>query len=193
VLQLRIQGRGGQGAQMAGEVLATTYFREGKFVQAYSTYGGARRGTPVATFIRVDADPIRERCDIEEPDAIVCFDPSLLSPALMTGARSDTVILINSTRSPEAFADMGDFRFATLDALAVAQQNGVGRFVNSAILGAFARVMGSPDLEVLAEVVREVSPAKSEENVLCARDGFRLVRIKGADAKGADVTAGAAV
>ena len=77
---------------------------------------------------------------------------------------------------------MGDFRFATLDALAVAQQNGVGRFVNSAILGAFARVMGSPDLEVLAEVVREVSPAKSEENVLCVRDGFRLVRIKGADA-----------
>ncbi|HZK49427.1 MAG TPA: 2-oxoacid:acceptor oxidoreductase family protein [Thermoleophilia bacterium] len=177
MLQLRIQGRGGQGAQMAGEVLATAFFQEGKYVQAYSTYGGARRGTPVSTFIRIDDDPVRERCDIEEPDAIVCFDPSLLSPALLSGATPQTVLLVNSTRGPEEFADLGDLRVATIDALAVAQGNGLGRIVNSTLLGAFARVLGAPDIEVLLEVVRQVSPRKTEENVKSARDGYDSVRM----------------
>ena len=183
MLQLRIQGRGGQGAQLAGEVLATAFFQEGKYVQAYSTYGGARRGTPVSTFIRVDDDPVRERCDIEEPDAILCFDPSLLSPALLSGVRPDTVVLVNSTRAPEQFADLGPMRIATVDALAIAQDNGLGRIVNSTLLGAFARVMGAPQLDVLLQVVREVSPRKTEENVKSARDGYELVRtVEGAAA-----------
>ena len=198
MLQLRIQGRGGQGAQMAGEVLARTYFEEGKYVQAYSTYGGARRGTPVSTFIRVDDAFIRERCDIESPDAIVCFDPSLLNPALLGGAQPGTVVLINSSRPPEAFTDLGDFRIGTLDAIVVAQANGLGRFVNSAILGAFARMLGSPTMDALTATLLQVSPAKPEQNAQCARDGYRMVSILGeprsADATGADdaaaITAG---
>ena len=193
MLQLRIQGRGGQGAQMAGEVLARTYFEEGKYVQAYSTYGGARRGTPVSTFIRVDDAFIRERCDIESPDAIVCFDPSLLSPALLGGAQPGTVVLINSSRPPEAFTDLGDFRIGTLDAIVVAQANGLGRFVNSAILGAFARMLGSPSMDALTATLLQVSPAKPEQNAQCARDGYRMVSILGeprsADAATADAGA----
>ena len=179
MLQLRIQGRGGQGAQLAGEVLATAYFRDGKYVQAYSTYGGARRGTPVSTFIRVDERPIRERCDIEEPDAILCFDPSLLNPVLLSGAGPDTVVLVNSTRSPEEFCGLGDFRFATLDALEVAQKNDLGRIVNSALLGAFARAMGSPEVRHLSRVVKDVSPRKGDENLQAVLDGYEMVQLLG--------------
>lgn len=59
VLQFIVQGRGGQGAQKAGEILANIFFREGKYVQTYATYGGARRGTSVSSFIRVDDKLIR--------------------------------------------------------------------------------------------------------------------------------------
>lgn len=176
MLELRIQGRGGQGAQLAGEVLARAYFEAGKYVQAYSTYGGARRGTPVATFIRVDDEPIRLRCDIEQPDAIVCFDSTLLGPSLLAGARTDTLILVNSTRRPEQFADMGFSRLATVDAMAIAQANGLGRIVNSAVLGALARLVGRPPIDFLAEVIRRVSPAKNDQNARSAHDGYRLVR-----------------
>lgn len=193
MLQLRIQGRGGQGAQMAGEVLARTYFEEGKYVQAYSTYGGARRGTPVSTFIRVDDRFIRERCDIESPDAIVCFDPSLLSPLLLAGAPPGTVILVNSSRPPEAFADLGDYRIGTLDAIVVAQAKGLGRFVNSAILGAFARMMGSPSMEALTATLLQVSPAKPQANASSARDGYRQVRILGEPAPADSVAASGSV
>ena len=158
-------------------------------MQAYSTYGGARRGTPVSTFIRVDDAFIRERCDIEEPDAIVCFDPSLLSPILIGGAMPGTVVLINSSRPPEAFADLGDFRFGTLDAIAVAQANDLGRFVNSAILGAFARMMGSP----IWRCCRDAAPRSRRRSPRRTRsapvDGYRLVRILGSRGRtGADPT-----
>ena len=45
MLQIVIQGRGGQGAQTAGNLLARAFFAEGRQVQAFATYGGARRGT----------------------------------------------------------------------------------------------------------------------------------------------------
>ena len=52
MLQLIIQGRGGQGAQLAGKIMADMFFKEGKDVLVYATYGGARRGTPVSSSLR---------------------------------------------------------------------------------------------------------------------------------------------
>lgn len=187
MIQLRIQGRGGQGAQMAGEVLATTFFRAGMFVQAFSTYGGARRGTPVATFIRVDDKPVRLRCDIEEPDAVVCFDSTLMVPDLLAGATPQTIVLVNSGRPPEEFAHLGCSRIATVDALAIARANQLGRIVNSAVLGALARLLGQPDIDFLAAVIREMSPSKQEENARSAVDGYRLVKVGGGELGGGEL------
>lgn len=54
VLEIRIQGRGGQGAQVACQMLAAAFFRSGRWVQAFAAYGGERRGAPVAASLRVD-------------------------------------------------------------------------------------------------------------------------------------------
>ena len=40
--------------------------------------GGERRGAPVTAFVRVDDRPIWLRCDIERPDHLLVFDPSIL-------------------------------------------------------------------------------------------------------------------
>ncbi|NIO42644.1 MAG: pyruvate ferredoxin oxidoreductase, partial [Burkholderiales bacterium] len=44
MLEIIVQGRGGQGAQTAGNLLAHAFFKEGKEVQSFASYGGARRG-----------------------------------------------------------------------------------------------------------------------------------------------------
>jgi pyruvate ferredoxin oxidoreductase gamma subunit len=63
VLQIIIQGRVGHGAQLAGSLLPMAQFAEGREVQSFATFGGARRGTPISSFIRMDDKPIRLRCD----------------------------------------------------------------------------------------------------------------------------------
>ncbi len=52
--EIRIHGRGGQGAVLAGSILATALVAEGKHVVAVPSFGFERRGAPVASFLRVD-------------------------------------------------------------------------------------------------------------------------------------------
>ena len=113
--EILICGRGGQGAQTAGNQLARAFFTQGKFVQTFATYGGARRGTPVLSCLRVDEQPIRLRCDIEKAGAMLCFDESLLDDSLLGRARDNAVIVVNSAQSDQAFADFGGYRIVPIN------------------------------------------------------------------------------
>ena len=43
VIEIRIHGRGGQGAVTAAELIAVSAFRDGKFTQAFPKFGPERR------------------------------------------------------------------------------------------------------------------------------------------------------
>ena len=176
LLQIIIQGRGGQGAQTAGTLLAMAFFAEGRQVQSFASYGGARRGTPVSSFIRVDDRPIRVRCDIEQADAILCFDASLLEGRLLATARPDTQIVVNSSRTREEFAEkLPGYRVIPVDGISIARRHGLGRIVNSALLGAFARAIEAPKLEVLTRALIEEAPKLHDENIAACEEGYRSV------------------
>jgi pyruvate ferredoxin oxidoreductase gamma subunit len=176
LLQFIIQGRGGQGAQLAGNLLAMAFFAEDRGVQSFASYGGARRGTPVTSFIRVDDRPIRLRCDVEQADAILCFDASLLEGRLLATARADTPIVVNSSRTPEQFAlRLPNYRVIPVDGVAISRRHGLGRIVNSALLGAFACVIGTPDRELLLRTVADAAPKSRDENVAACNDGYAWV------------------
>jgi len=176
MLELIIQGRGGQGAQTAGSQLAMAFYAAGKQVQSFATYGGARRGTPVSSFIRIDDKPIRRRCDIETPDAILCFDAHLLDQRLLKGASPATPIVINTSLAIAQLKSLGNYNIYTLDAFQIARDNGLGRFINSALLGAFAAVLGAPGIETLCRTIRDSAPVKAPENEQACRDGYRLMQ-----------------
>ena len=172
--QFIIQGRGGQGAQTAGNLLAMAFFAEGRAVQSFASYGGARRGTPVSSFIRVDDHPIRLRCDIEQADAILCFDASLLEGRLLAAARPETLIVVNSARTLEQYAQtLPGYLVIPIDGIAISRRHGLGRIVNSALLGAFARATGAPQLDVLARVIGDEAPKLHDENIAACEDGYR--------------------
>lgn len=176
MLQIIVQGRGGQGAQTAGNLLAMAFFAEGRQVQSFVSYGGARRGTPVSSFIRVDERPIRVRCDIEQADAILCFDASLLESRLLATARPDTQIVVNSSRAREQFAEtLPGYRVIPVDGISIARRYGLGRIVNSALLGAFARAIEAPKLEVLTRALIDEAPKLHDENIAACEEGYRWV------------------
>lgn len=176
MLQIIIQGRGGQGAQTAGNLLAMAFFAGGREVQSFASYGGARRGTPVSSFIRVDDRPIRVRCDIEQADAILCFDASLLERPLLVAAHPKTLIVVNSSRASGDFAaKLPGYRVIPVDGISIARRHGLGRIVNSALLGALARAIEAPKLEVLTRVLADEAPKLHDENIAACEEGYRSV------------------
>ncbi len=175
VLEIIIQGRGGQGAQTAGNLLASAFHAQGLYVQCFATYGGARRGTPVNSYIRADEKPVRVRCDIERADAILCFDASLLEGRLLAAADASTTIVVNSTRSRDEFSKLlPGKRVIPIDALTISRQQGLGRIVNSALLGALARVLQAPTLATLSQTLMHSVPRQREENVAACSEGYRV-------------------
>jgi pyruvate ferredoxin oxidoreductase gamma subunit len=152
------------------------FFAEGREVQCFATYGGARRGTPVSSFIRVDDRPIRVRCDIEQADALLCFDASLLAGKLLATARPGALVVVNSHRSPSEFAaELPGYRVLPVDGLAVARRNGLGRIVNSALLGAFARALEAPSLDTLSRTIADAAPKSGQENAQACLEGYRAI------------------
>jgi 2-oxoacid:acceptor oxidoreductase gamma subunit (pyruvate/2-ketoisovalerate family) len=173
--ELRIHGRGGQGAVVASKVLASALFHEGKSVQSFPVFGVERRGAPVTAFLRVSDGPILLRCEITEPDDCVILDPTLMKAIDVTqGLKPRGTILINTDRPPGTYADLAQrFRVALVDASAIARRYGLGSrtqpIVNTSILGAFAAASGMVSLESICASIAAAVRIKTDQNVEAAR------------------------
>jgi pyruvate ferredoxin oxidoreductase gamma subunit/2-oxoisovalerate ferredoxin oxidoreductase gamma subunit len=178
--EIRFHGRGGQGAVVASTVLASAFFKEKKFVQAFPSFGAERRGAPVVAFTRVSDQEIRERFGIYEPDCLIILDSSLTRrQGIASGLKEGHWIVINSDRKPEDFLFLGPYRVATLDANSIAQKFGLGSvsvpIVNTTILGAFSRATQTVTIDSIMEAVRENVPSKPENNAKAALEAFQKV------------------
>jgi 2-oxoacid:acceptor oxidoreductase gamma subunit (pyruvate/2-ketoisovalerate family) len=181
MIEIRIHGRGGQGAVIASKVLAAAVFKEGRYVQSFPAFGVERRGAPVMAFTRIDDQPVRIRCQIYEPDHIVVLDPTLLEAVDVTaGLKVGGWIIINSDQDPTTFELPAKYQVATVDANSIAIKYKLGPksapIVNTAILGAFAKATGIVSLEAVAGAVRDTVPIKPEENVAATREAYLEVR-----------------
>ncbi len=181
MIEIRIHGRGGQGAVIASKVLAIAAFREGKFVQSFPSFGVERRGAPVTAFTRVDDHPIRLRCQIYEPDHLIILDPTLLLAIDVTvGLKPGGWIILNSSRHSSTFGLPAAYHVATVDASAIAIRHRLGPasapIVNTAILGAFARITGLAGIAALREAVHEAVPVKQEANMAATQEAYDEVQ-----------------
>jgi 2-oxoacid:acceptor oxidoreductase gamma subunit (pyruvate/2-ketoisovalerate family) len=179
--ELRIHGRGGQGAVIASKLLASALFMEGRYVQSFPAFGVERRGAPVTAFLRVDDEPILLRCEVTEPDDLIVLDPTLIGAVdVTTGLKAGGSILINSEQAPQRYEELARrFRVGTVDASAVARRHGLGSktqpIVNTAILGAFAPFLHLVSLESVCHAIREDAP-RAEANIAAAREAAGLLR-----------------
>jgi 2-oxoacid:acceptor oxidoreductase gamma subunit (pyruvate/2-ketoisovalerate family) len=179
--ELRIHGRGGQGAVVASRVLAAALFREGKSVQTFPAFGVERRGAPVTAFLRVSEGPILVRCEIAAPDGCVILDPTLMKASdVILGLKPGGLILINTDRPPDTYADLAKrFRVSLVDASAIARGSGLGSrtqpIVNTAILGAFSAISGLVSLGSVCASIAEAIHIQTDRNVEAAREAARAV------------------
>ncbi len=175
--EIRFHGRGGQGTVLASIAFAKAFFRAGYWVQTFPVFGSERRGAPVEAYIRIDTAKIFVRSNVYTPDHVVVQDPRLLNIIDVTkGLKPGGWVLLNSPGMPADSGRFAGFRLACVDASRIALEHGLGGrtqpITNTAMMGAFARVLGTPPIEVVVgEILREM-PAKKEENAEAARAAF---------------------
>ncbi len=182
--EIRFHGRGGQGTVVASILLAKAFFSAGYYVQTFPVFGVERRGAPVEAYLRLDDAKILLRCNVYTPDHAVVQDVKLLDSVDVTaGLKPGGWILINGPgqpANPEAFSG---FNLACVDATGIAIQNGLGTrthpIINTAMIGAFARIMGMPPLDMVAEAIKEDIPIKPEQNIQASEQAYENVQIIG--------------
>jgi 2-oxoacid:acceptor oxidoreductase gamma subunit (pyruvate/2-ketoisovalerate family) len=180
MLELRFHGRGGQGTVVATILMAKAFFRAGLEVQSFPFFGVERRGAPVEAYVRLDKGKILLRTNVTAPDHVVVQDRTLLQSIDVTkGLKQRGWILINSPSPPEEAARYASFRVAFVDANRIALGQGLGTrthpIVNTAMIGAFARLLEMPPLEAIAEAIREEIPVCADANIRAAEEAYRTV------------------
>lgn len=183
MIEIRFHGRGGQGAVIGGKILATAIFSEGKFVQAFPSFGVERRGAPVTAFVRIDDKRIDLRSQIYHPDHLIILDHTLLkNPATFDGFKGEGWVLVNTKSSPDELRlvpGLVDRKLASVDASGIAVRNRLGSasspIVNTAILGAFCRITNICSIDSVCVSIKKGVPIKAEANAVAAREAFEGV------------------
>jgi 2-oxoacid:acceptor oxidoreductase gamma subunit (pyruvate/2-ketoisovalerate family) len=176
--EIKFYGRGGQGAVIAAQILAKVFFFMGMYPQCFSVFGGERRGAPVASFLRMDKEKIFLKCEIRRPDHVIYMAPDLVEEKEVEATlKPGGLILINNALTTNDFAPLKRFHLALIDALAVAEEAGLGGTINTAILGAYARAAGGVPMEYLERAIRETVPAKIDANIAAARRAYEVTRL----------------
>ena len=183
MFQIRIHGRGGQGVVTGAELLSVAAFLEGRYAQAFPSFGSERMGAPVMAFCRIDDREIRLREPVLAPDALIIQDPTLLHQVdLFSGLAPGGYVLINSTRGfgelglSEIVRGGGRSRMCTVPATELALKHVKRPLPNAALLGGFAAISRAINLKSVAAAIREKFPrAIAESNVAAAEEAYALV------------------
>ncbi|MCX7897434.1 MAG: 2-oxoacid:acceptor oxidoreductase family protein [Rhodocyclaceae bacterium] len=183
MFQVRIHGRGGQGVVTAAEMLALAAFDEGRYAQAFPSFGSERTGAPVVAFCRIDDKPIRVREPIVTPDALIIQDATLLHQVdCFGGLKPEGHILINTGKSlaelglEEYLAAHPRERVLTLNATEIALRR-LGRpLPNVPLLAGFAAMTGLIRLEAVEKAIAERFAGKvAAGNLAAAREAYSRI------------------
>jgi pyruvate ferredoxin oxidoreductase gamma subunit/2-oxoisovalerate ferredoxin oxidoreductase gamma subunit len=184
MLEIRFHGRGGQGTVVATILLAKAFFDAGYWVQSFPLFGVERRGAPMEAYLRVDSKQILVRTNVYEPDHLVIMDQTLLNGVDVThGLRSGGWILLNAPGLPCRPEVFSGYRLALVDATRIALKHELGTrtqpIVNTAVMGALAKMLGMPPMEAVAMAIEEEIPEHFERNIQAAKDAYGTVDLLG--------------
>lgn len=186
LFEIRIHGRGGQGAVLASLALARAAFRRGFFVQAFPEFGVERRGAPVAAYLRLSRSPIYLRTRIYTPDCVLVLDPSLLAnAATLEGLKPKGTLVANwpdKKSLPVLAQDAGEkWHLAAADGSVIAADLGIGSKAapigNTAMCGAFVKATDFMGMEDLSEALSETFAENAGKNIEAALRGYDQCRI----------------
>jgi pyruvate ferredoxin oxidoreductase gamma subunit/2-oxoisovalerate ferredoxin oxidoreductase gamma subunit len=182
--EIRFHGRGGQGTVVASILLAKAFFKAGYDVQTFPLFGVERRGAPVEAYLRLDKQKILARNNVYTPDHVVVQDAKLLQSVDVTrGLKPGGWILLNTPNPPEKLNPFTGFRLAFVNATQIAIKYDLGTrthpIINTAMIGAFARIMEMPPLDIISEAIQAEIVTKPDKNIQASKEAYKQVNLLG--------------
>ena len=179
--EIRIHGRGGQGAVLAAKILAKALVEEGKVAKAIPSFGFERRGAPVEAYLRFDDQPIRQITNIYHPDCIMCLDPTLGRAVDIFHGMNPGGVWVQATKKnidqftvPDSLSKVG-----LCDAVGIALELFRRPITNTIMLGVLAKTTGMVSLESLNNGMETIAfrDAMLDQNIEAVRRGYTETRV----------------
>jgi pyruvate ferredoxin oxidoreductase gamma subunit len=180
MIEIRLHGRGGQGAVTSAELLALAAITQGKYAQAFPSFGPERRGAPVVAFCRIDDRPIRIRANIYNPDLVLVLDPSILRLINVTSGLKEDGILITNTKysGKEIRKELGiKYALATVNATKIALEELGLPITNTTMLGSLLKACEIVPLEALIDPLKKRFGRIAEKNIKAFRRAYEETKL----------------
>jgi pyruvate ferredoxin oxidoreductase gamma subunit len=184
---IRLESIGGLGAHLAGKILAEAgVLRQGLNGAHFSSYGSEKKGTPIKSFVRFcpGDHEVRTSSPIERPQVVAVFHEALArSFDVAAGLDATGTLIVNTRSAPDEIREalgLSSGTVAVLDALGIALEEKTR--VNTAMLGAIARICPFLDPDALKETIRGTFAARYshliEANLRTFDRGYRELRLQ---------------
>ena len=158
VFEIRIHGRGGQGAKTASQFIAEAALDQGKFIQSFPEYGPERAGAPMKAYTRISDKPIKTYAPVSHPDVVLVIDPTLLNSVnVAEGLMKEGILIVNSHEQPGDIAKKVKFdgRIVAVNATKISVDTVGKNLPNTPMLGALAKITKVVSVDAISGKIRE--------------------------------------
>jgi len=184
IVEISMHCRGGQTCITASQLLTEMAFEEGfKDTIAIPIIGAERRGAPIQAFAKISkSKAIKTYDSVVNPDYILMFDTSLLDiPKIKETIKEGTTLIVNSPDPIDTTDLPKNIKIFVVDATGICIQrkfmHSSGPILNIPMLGAFGKVTGYYDLNIMEKVIKkEFGEERLEKNMIVAKEAFETVR-----------------
>ncbi|MGB5910850.1 MAG: 2-oxoacid:acceptor oxidoreductase family protein [Promethearchaeia archaeon] len=184
IIEITFHGRGGQTAITASQLLAElAYEKSFKDAIAIPIIGAERRGAPIQAFTKLSKDrPIKTYDSVVNPHYILLFDTSLLDiPRVQETIKDDVILVANSNHSFDTSKFGKNIKLYIIDATGICIRrefmHASGPILNIPMLGAFGKITGYYDLEIMEKVIKKhFGVTRLDKNMSVAKEAYESVK-----------------
>jgi len=170
--EITIVGVGGQGIQLAGQILARAAIAEDREVMMLGTFGGTMRGGNTESTIIIGDGPLVSPPIVSQVGTALVMHHQFWT-ATQAKLRPGALIMINSSLF-EGELDRASHRVVEIPATQLAAEAGSPLAASLVLLGAYARVSEIVGLPALTPGLRESLPTYRSQHLPLNEKALRL-------------------
>jgi Pyruvate/2-oxoacid:ferredoxin oxidoreductase gamma subunit len=169
--ELLITGMGGQGVQLAAQVIARGATIEGRHVMLFGVYGGAMRGMNTDGTVVVGDAPLQAPPLVSHTWSAVAMHDKFWAP-VEPKVREGGVVLVNESTF-EAPLDDGRYRVFRVPATDIAIELGNELVGSMVMAGAYIGITGLVGVDATIEAMRRSIPSYRRQHIAANEEAIR--------------------